>query len=104
MHHLINEYRPHQARETLCLRMEEQLERTRRETEENREAVRRVESILAGLGEVLKKKGDGALNAEGGGGGHDDVLDDVRTKKDDEYEKAKAKDMGFWNALAGMGV
>ncbi|KAF8457678.1 MED7 protein-domain-containing protein [Terfezia claveryi] len=38
MHHLINEYRPHQARETLILMMEEQVERCRRERDENLKA------------------------------------------------------------------
>ncbi|KAI5778417.1 MED7 protein-domain-containing protein [Geopyxis carbonaria] len=46
IHHLINQYRPHQARETLCLLMEAQLERTRRQTERDRAAVRAVEEAL----------------------------------------------------------
>ncbi|KAF9977045.1 Mediator of RNA polymerase II transcription subunit 7 [Actinomortierella ambigua] len=33
MHHILNEYRPHQAKETLRLMMQEQLERKRRETQ-----------------------------------------------------------------------
>ncbi|KAI8601456.1 mediator complex, subunit Med7 [Dissophora ornata] len=33
MHHILNEYRPHQARETLRLMMEEQLDRKKKETE-----------------------------------------------------------------------
>ena len=55
MHHLINQYRPHQARETLCLMMEEQLERVRRETDENRVAARRVDEVLAAAGRVARR-------------------------------------------------
>lgn len=32
MHHILNEYRPHQARETLRLMMQEQLDKKKRET------------------------------------------------------------------------
>ncbi|KAL7266051.1 Mediator of RNA polymerase II transcription subunit 7 [Rhizina undulata] len=75
MHHLINEYRPHQARETLCLNMEEQLEKIRRETEENRRAVEKVEIVLASLEgfaeraeEIAREVGDkkGEKKSEGG--------------------------------------
>ncbi|KAF8534137.1 mediator complex, subunit Med7, partial [Trichophaea hybrida] len=55
MHHLINQYRPHQARETLCLMMEEQLERVRRETDENRAATKRVDEALAEAAKVARK-------------------------------------------------
>ncbi|KAK6354821.1 Mediator of RNA polymerase II transcription subunit 7 [Orbilia brochopaga] len=49
IHQLINEYRPHQARETLISMMEEQLERSRQETEENRKACRKTRELLASL-------------------------------------------------------
>ncbi|KAI9759578.1 MAG: hypothetical protein M4579_002244 [Chaenotheca gracillima] len=48
-HHLLNEYRPHQARETLILMMEEQLERSRRETADMKQMKEKVEAVLAGL-------------------------------------------------------
>lgn len=50
MHHLINEYRPHQARETLILMMEEQIDRRRAEVEAMRQMRERVEEVLRGLG------------------------------------------------------
>ncbi|KAA6415032.1 MAG: MFS general substrate transporter [Lasallia pustulata] len=48
-HHLINEYRPHQTRETLILMMEEQLRRGREEVRAVREGRERVEGVLRGL-------------------------------------------------------
>lgn len=47
-HHLINEYRPHQAREGLILKMEEEVERTRGEIEEVRRMRERIEGVLGG--------------------------------------------------------
>lgn len=49
-HHLVNEYRPHQARETLIVLMEEQLRRTRAETQGIYETKSRVEAVLRDLG------------------------------------------------------
>lgn len=64
-HHLLNEYRPHQARESLILMMREQLERSRAETRGVREAKRKVESVLEGLAAVGVGVGVGV---NGGGG------------------------------------
>ncbi|XPS73143.1 Mediator of RNA polymerase II transcription subunit 7 [Ascochyta lentis] len=54
MHALINEYRPHQARETLIRIMEEQVRRKKAEVQGVRDMRGRVESVLGGLkaGEV----------------------------------------------------
>ncbi|KAI6712310.1 hypothetical protein B2J93_2106 [Marssonina coronariae] len=52
-HHLLNEYRPHQARESVILMMQDQLERSRKETRGMREVTERVERVLEGLA-VLK--------------------------------------------------
>lgn len=97
MHHLINEYRPHQARETLCLRMEEQLERTRRETEENRKAAVKVEDILARL-ELVAKQADAICAGDGLGAGSFG-----EKKVDDGPAKARVRDMEAWKALVSMG-
>ncbi|OJD31441.1 rna polymerase ii mediator complex protein [Diplodia corticola] len=49
-HHLINEYRPHQARASLIAMLEEQLARRREEVDGVRRMGERIEGVLAGLG------------------------------------------------------
>ncbi|KAF3207139.1 Mediator of RNA polymerase II transcription subunit 7 [Orbilia oligospora] len=49
IHELINNYRPHQARETLISMMEEQLEKSRQETEDNRKACAKLKELLGSL-------------------------------------------------------
>jgi len=57
-HHLLNEYRPHQARESLILMMEAQLARAKAETEGIEKMKAKVEGILAGLGQAKLVSGD----------------------------------------------
>lgn len=63
-HHLLNEYRPHQARESLIMMMEDQLERSKRETEGIEEIKGKVEGILKGLGQAKLANGEGRDNKE----------------------------------------
>ena len=51
MHHLINQYRPHQARETLILMMEERMEKMRAEIQAIDEAKGKVSRLLLDLKE-----------------------------------------------------
>lgn len=51
-HHLLNEYRPHQARESLILMMEDQLSHIRAETRAILEAKAETERVLASLGKL----------------------------------------------------
>ncbi|RDL36955.1 Uncharacterized protein BP5553_04388 [Venustampulla echinocandica] len=51
-HHLLNEYRPHQARESLILTMHDQLERSRAETQGIMKMKEKVEAVLEGLGQA----------------------------------------------------
>ncbi|KAI0437586.1 MED7-domain-containing protein [Xylaria telfairii] len=51
-HHLINEYRPHQARESLIALMQSQLDRTRAETNAIRDAIDHAQRVLEGLGSI----------------------------------------------------
>ena len=61
MHELINQYRPHQARESLILGMEERVGRMRNEIRQIREGKVKVQKLLQGLregGEVELKRED----------------------------------------------
>lgn len=51
-HHLLNEYRPHQARESLILMMQDQLDRSRAETEGIMKMKEKVEGLLESFGQV----------------------------------------------------
>lgn len=61
MHALINEYRPHQARQTLIERMEEQVRRKREEVEGVRKMGEKVREVLGSFGSV-----DGGDKVENG--------------------------------------
>lgn len=59
-HAVVNEYRPHQARETLIVVMEEQVKRAREEERGAKEMVERVKTVLRGLA-----RGDGDGDGDG---------------------------------------
>ena len=58
MHALINEYRPHQARETLIREMEAQVERKKREIEGVKRMAGKVRETLEGFEEAGKELGE----------------------------------------------
>ncbi|CAM1505752.1 Fc.00g113890.m01.CDS01 [Cosmosporella sp. VM-42] len=69
-HHILNEYRPHQARESAIAMMQEHLDRTRTETMAIREQVDKARRVLEGLGslgvpEVPKPLGQAEDNERG---------------------------------------
>ncbi|KAJ8110728.1 hypothetical protein ONZ43_g5800 [Nemania bipapillata] len=68
-HHLINEYRPHQARESLISMMQSQLDRTRAETNGIRDAKDKAERVLEGLSSLTIQ----------------DQAHDTSLEKDDRY-------------------
>jgi mediator of RNA polymerase II transcription subunit 7 len=57
MHELVNQYRPHQARESLVLMMEERVAGMREEVRMIREGRGKVDELLRGLSEVGDSKG-----------------------------------------------
>jgi mediator of RNA polymerase II transcription subunit 7 len=66
MHALINEYRPHQARETLIREMERQVERKRAEVEGVRKMREKVKDVLEGFGKDVEKDEGAGMNGVGG--------------------------------------
>ncbi|KAF2136333.1 uncharacterized protein K452DRAFT_237669 [Aplosporella prunicola CBS 121167] len=61
-HHLINEYRPHQARATLITMMEDQLNKKREEVEGVRRMREKIEGVLAGLEREAVEAGEVSLD------------------------------------------
>lgn len=114
-HHLINEYRPHQARESLIAMMQAQLDRTRAETDAIRDAKEKVERVLEGLGSLKIDDDDDDYDGDGndaGGGGirdhaydydGDDVLrmDPVQSRR--AGGRLTNRDSELWMALAAGG-
>ncbi|KAG0032120.1 Mediator of RNA polymerase II transcription subunit 7 [Podila clonocystis] len=56
MHHILNEYRPHQARETMRLMMQEQLDRKKRETAAMRKTCADLKKQLAALRSLKQER------------------------------------------------
>lgn len=89
--HLINEYRPHQARESLILRMEEDVERGRKEVEDVKKLRERVEKMikqhdeLAGGGEALES-------------GHVNGVDGEEKRSEQETRDEEVQ-MAIWDVL-----
>ena len=93
MHELINQYRPHQARETLILMMERRVEALRGEMRAIREARERVGKLMRGLeeggGEArVKVEGEEMSGVEADGG--EEVVGD---------EKRRVRQRAAWAAL-----
>lgn len=85
-HHLINEYRPHQARETLIMMMEEQLARKRKEIEDVKALKVKAEALLNGSGKHVNEQAT--------------VLDEkVDALEIDADEERKAAQRAAWQAL-----
>ncbi|KAF4550059.1 Mediator of RNA polymerase II transcription subunit 7-like protein [Elsinoe fawcettii] len=98
-HDLINQYRPHQARESLILMMEEQLARAKTE-------IKAVQESKEKLGETLKAiKDEGAKQKkelDGSAPGREEAMDvdrDADTKLDLETKKRHERFTALWDAV-----
>ena len=82
-HHLLNLYRPHQARESLIMMMEEQLDRTREE-------IRQMDRVKADVERVLER-----LAAEDIKGSTDEQQPREATHVDDSIDESRL----MWSLL-----
>jgi mediator of RNA polymerase II transcription subunit 7 len=89
MHALINEYRPHQARQTLIAKMEEQVRKKREEVESVRRIGEKVREVLAGFAGVDSE------NKPSYGGEETAVGDGTRVGEED-IRRAQS---GMWEAV-----
>jgi mediator of RNA polymerase II transcription subunit 7 len=85
VHALVNEYRPHQARETLVHMMQDQVDRKRAEVE----AVKQMkEKVAAALADFEKDTPDSAVGAS--------PIDSAINSAEEERKKAQRR---MWNAM-----
>jgi mediator of RNA polymerase II transcription subunit 7 len=90
MHDLINQYRPHQARETLILMMEERIERLRGEIRGIGEAGEKMEGAFKELCEAASQ-----VKLESGG-------DTKKAQDDDAGGLEKQRQRAAWEALRAV--
>lgn len=88
MHDLINQYRPHQARETLILMMEERIERLRGEIKAIGEAGERMDGVFQGL----------QINGESHAKIEESQLES-KTAQDGIEDQHKQRQRAAWDAL-----
>lgn len=90
MHHVLNEYRPHQARESAIEMMQTHLDRVRGETAAVRAQVDKARSVLEGLGSLRVEEEE---KEEGGRDGEE-------SEKEGEKEKVLVdREAEVWSAL-----
>lgn len=96
-HQLINEYRPHQARETLIRMMEEQVEARKQEIEGVDAMREKVRGLLGDLETEVGLSGKGALGIGAGAGGVSGSED--RDGEGEELGRWKGEQRAIWAAM-----
>lgn len=96
MHHGLNEYRPHQARESAAEMMQDHLDRVRSETVAVRSQVDKARRVLEGLGSLtVPAAPDGDVVLGPRGGDEDD--------REPDWDAAQtARDAELWAAADGL--
>ncbi|KAK9459178.1 MED7 protein-domain-containing protein [Lipomyces oligophaga] len=92
IHHLLNLYRPHQARESLILLMEDNLDRKRIQTEKVKQACSSMRALLASMPVDVQQP-------------ESEMIQDISTSATDEPAENsenldKQADLSAWQALA----
>ena len=82
IHQIINEYRPHQARETMVLLMEDQVKKLKDETEELKSHVAKAKDVLSTLATGKKDLAAGILIPQSGANGEMANVDSKIAPKD----------------------
>ncbi|EEH05676.1 mediator complex subunit [Histoplasma capsulatum G186AR] len=90
-HHLLNLYRPHQARESLIMLMEEQLDRTKEEIKE----MDRIKVNVEGFLKQLEAEGSNIAGASSAKSGPSLKQPDFTAQEEDAIEEARS----IWNLL-----
>lgn len=91
IHHILNEYRPHQARESAIAMMQNHLDKTRDETVAIRTQVEKARKVLEGLGSM----GLGEMDVGKDEGAGDGVDEKERLRVQREIEVWAATDAEF---------
>lgn len=93
VHKVINEYRPHEARESLILRYEDQIKEIVEETEKVKRTVERARKVMSQLGSGILKDGDLGTNGAGMG------LETVSPIEHNNQNRAIARETAVFNMV-----
>ena len=94
MHDLINQYRPHQARETLILMMEERIEKLRGEIRAIGEAGEKMEGAFKGLNETGESQAKTESNEHTEKSANEDAGGSEKQRQRAAWEALRAVDFG----------
>lgn len=97
IHNAINEYRPHQARESLVQSMQDRLDQVRNETAAVNAVTDKAKRVLEGLGSIEASSAHGGQEGVKGGGGGGHSLQNGVTGPSDRLED---QDIEVWSEAA----